>query len=56
MAPFQCFECGFETLSFEQTCPVCGNHMEDTATSGMRMADLEDELDFSDDRFYDEIY
>jgi len=51
-----CTECGYQVLSYENSCPLCGNALESTEFEGGGYQEHVDELDFSGDKFFDEYY
>ncbi len=54
MNSVNCPECGTQMLSCEYTCPMCGNTVMDSNSEYGHHYESEDELDFSDDGFFDD--
>ena len=56
MNSMNCPECGTQMLSCENTCPLCGSMILDSDCEYGGYYESEDELDFSDDRFFDDSF
>lgn len=51
-----CPECGTPMLSCEYSCPLCGNIVMESDYECGKYYGSENELDFSDDNFFDDAY
>ena len=56
MASNTCTECGYQVLSYENSCPLCGNALESSNSESSGYQGHADELDFSGDKFFDDYY
>ena len=53
MGSNSCSECGYQVLSYENSCPLCGNSIESADHESGGYQEHVDELDFSGDKFFD---
>ncbi len=51
-----CPECGTPMLSCERSCPLCGSIVMEPDYEGGEYCASENELDFSNDCFFDDTY